>query len=172
MVYGPREDSLLLEQAVKQYAEGRVLDIGTGSGIQARAAIALGLETLACDIDPEAVAAAKAAGVNAIQSDLFENISGAFDTIVFNPPYLPDAEPRDIALDGGPTGMELLTRFLTEAKHYLSPGGQILFVQSSITGIGKTKSLLTGLGYEYETVSSTSILTEELVVFRAWKKRS
>ncbi|MFC2174592.1 HemK2/MTQ2 family protein methyltransferase [archaeon] len=168
MVYEPREDSLLLEQAVKRYARGRVLDIGTGNGIQARAAIALGLEALACDIDTGAVAAAKAAGINAIQSDLFENIDGKFDTIIFNPPYLPDEEPRVLALDGGPTGRELLDRFLAEAKHYLTPGGQILFVQSSITGTDKTKSVLGELGYEYETVSSTSILTEELVVFRAW----
>jgi len=170
MVYSPREDSLLLEQAVKKYAKGRVLDMGTGTGVQAKAAMSLGLETLACDIDPAAVAAAKSAGVNAVQSDLFENISGRFDTILFNPPYLPDAEPRDIALDGGPTGMELLARFLREAKDYLTPGGQILFVQSSITGIGKTKSLLGGLGYKHETVSSTSVMTEELVVFRAWAR--
>ncbi|MCK4327561.1 MAG: methyltransferase [Candidatus Diapherotrites archaeon] len=168
MVYEPREDSLLLKQAVKRHAHGRVLDVGTGSGIQAKAALSKGLPTLACDIDPEAVAAAKAQGVNAIQSDLFEDITGRFDTIVFNPPYLPDAEPRDPALDGGPTGIELLTRFLAEAKHYLTPGGQILFVQSSITSIEKTKQLLSQLGYRHEIVSSTSIMTEELVVFRAW----
>ncbi len=168
MVYQPREDSLLLEQAVKQHAHGQVLDMGTGSGIQALAAQALGLKVLACDIDPEAVKTAKHKGVNAIQSDLFTNINNTFDTIIFNPPYLPNAEPRDIALDGGPTGLELLTRFLREAKHYLTPRGKILFIQSSITGINKTKSLLQELGYEFEIISSTSIMTEELVVFKAW----
>jgi pyruvate dehydrogenase E1 component alpha subunit len=37
-VYEPREDSLLLEKYVKKFAKGIVLDIGTGSGIQAKAA--------------------------------------------------------------------------------------------------------------------------------------
>ena len=34
-VYDPKEDSTLLEHYVRQYAKGSVLDIGTGSGIQA-----------------------------------------------------------------------------------------------------------------------------------------
>ena len=37
-IYEPREDSILLEKYVKQYAKGFVLDIGTSSGIQALAA--------------------------------------------------------------------------------------------------------------------------------------
>ena len=171
MVYKPREDSFLLEKAVKEYASGRVLDMGTGTGIQARAAKAKGLQVVACDIDPEALAAArKSKGIRFVQSDLFSSISGKFDTIVFNPPYLPDADPPDIALDGGPTGMELLGRFLTEAKDYLTNNGQILFVQSSITGIGRTKQKLIELGYGWEIISRTRIFFEELAVFRAWKK--
>ena len=35
MIYQPREDSELLAEAVRKYAKGTVLDIGTGSGIQA-----------------------------------------------------------------------------------------------------------------------------------------
>ena len=38
MIYEPREDSFLMEKAVKKYAYGKVLDMGTGSGIQAIAA--------------------------------------------------------------------------------------------------------------------------------------
>ncbi len=170
MVYLPREDSFLLEGAVRKYAHGAVLDMGTGSGIQAHAAMQNAASVTACDIDPEAVAAAKSSvpGATAFQSNLFSSVKGKFDTIVFNPPYLPDAEPRDIALDGGPTGGELLGRFLAQAKHYLTSGGQILFVQSSLTGIGKTKERLAGLGYRWEIVAERRIFFEELVVFRAW----
>lgn len=169
MVYQPREDSFLLEQAVRKHAKGRVLDVGTGSGIQAIAAKSKGLEVLACDIDPAAVSEARAKGINAVRSDLFENITGKFSTIIFNPPYLPNAEPRDKALDGGPTGLELTERFLRDVKSYLSPNGQILFVQSSITGINRTKQLLLELGYKFEIIASTRIFFEELVVFRAWE---
>ena len=35
MLYEPREDSRLLAKYAKKYAKGLVLDIGTGSGIQA-----------------------------------------------------------------------------------------------------------------------------------------
>jgi len=174
MVYEPREDSLLLEKAVRKYAFGNVLDMGTGTGVQARAAKSKGFKVVACDIDPNALAAARnrSKGVAFIKSDLFSNIHGEFDTIIFNPPYLPDANPPDLALDGGPTGREVLDRFLGEAKGYLSNGGQILFVQSSITGIGKTKQLLIELGYSWEIVFRKRIFFEELVVFRAWKRNT
>ena len=34
-IYEPKDDSTLLERYVRQYAKGSVLDMGTGSGIQA-----------------------------------------------------------------------------------------------------------------------------------------
>ena len=71
-----------------------------------------------------------------IQSDIFSNIQGRFDVIFANPPYIPTArkhkvqtsvlkyEPKE-ALFGGPDGLSFVTRFLTEAKDFLSPGGKI-----------------------------------------------
>ena len=78
MVYEPREDSFLLEEAVGKYASGRVLDIGTGTGIQARAAKSKGLQVMACDIDSKALAVAKerSGGITFINSNLFSNICG------------------------------------------------------------------------------------------------
>ncbi len=170
MVYEPREDSFLLEAAVKKYAKGLVLDMGTGTGILARAAKELGLSVIAVDIDPEALVIGKqrSKGITFIQSNLFENVQNTFDTIIFNHPYLPDAEPSDIALDGGKTGMELLTRFLSEAKDYLTEEGQILLIQSSITGIDKTKRLFLKFGYGWEIITHKRQFFEELMVFRAW----
>ncbi len=168
MVYDPMEDSFLLEKAVKQWARGKVLDMGTGSAIQALAAKSKGLQVLAADIDPEAVALARAKGLQAIESDLFNQVIGRFDTIVFNPPYLPDESPHDIALDGGPTGRELLDRFLDECPMYLEPKGQVLFVQSTITGTGATGKKLASLNMGYEVVESQKISWEQLVVYRAW----
>ena len=54
-MYEPREDSHLLEKHVRRNAFGRVLDMGTGSGIQALSAIKnvnVG-EVIAVDINPE-----------------------------------------------------------------------------------------------------------------------
>jgi len=171
MVYEPAEDSLLLESAVKRYARGAVLDMGTGSGVQALAARAKGLGVLAADIDPAAVAAAKALGIDAVRSDMFESVPGKFDTIIFNPPYLPD-EPAapEACLDGGPTGRELLDRFLGEAPARLTRGGQVLFVQSTITGVEATERRLRALGFAFEVVGRQKVAWEELVAFRAWRK--
>ena len=53
MIYEPQEDSYLLEKYVKQHAFGKVLDIGSGSGIQALAALPTAEQVTAVDIDDE-----------------------------------------------------------------------------------------------------------------------
>ena len=56
-IYQPAEDSYLLQKFVSRYAYGRVLDVGTGSGIQAITALGNPQvrEVVAIDIDAEAV---------------------------------------------------------------------------------------------------------------------
>ena len=76
----------------------RVLEIGTGSGCIALsiAEVFSDIEVVATDISPDAIDVArlntKAHGleqqVEIIESDLFENVSGVFDLIITNPPYL------------------------------------------------------------------------------------
>src|SRR3989338_5649276 len=60
-VYEPREDSLLLAKSVALFARGNVLDMGTGSGIQAiTAAQQKNVDTvLAVDVNKQALARAK-----------------------------------------------------------------------------------------------------------------
>ena len=61
MIYQPAEDSYLLEEVVKDFLSGKdkktkILDMGSGSGIQALACRGLGFDNvLAVDINPEAV---------------------------------------------------------------------------------------------------------------------
>ena len=56
-VYEPREDSYLLSFQVRKYARGNVIDIGTGSGIQAKEAASKNnvFHVVATDINPEAI---------------------------------------------------------------------------------------------------------------------
>jgi len=90
MIYEPNDDSYLLKEFVLKHARGKVLDMGTGSGIQAEAALEKTQDVLAADINNEAAEFCKKKGINAVQSDLFENINHKFDLIIFNPPYLPE----------------------------------------------------------------------------------
>ena len=145
MVYEPQEDSFLLKEFVKRYAKGIVLDMGTGSGLQAREASHSKKTTkvFAVDIDKKAIAYARKQAdhkhhkkITWIVGDLFSPFKQKhyFDTIIFNPPYLPqDHKVRDIALEGGRRGHEVIERFLNQVNNYLKPNGIILLVFSSLT---------------------------------------
>lgn len=126
----PRPDTETLVQAALDSGKKRILDIGTGSG-----AIAVSLarldplaEVSAVDISQNALAVAeknaKENGVSVSFSRLDilnEEISGTFDMIVSNPPYISDFviptldetvknfEPR-LALSGGGGRTHLLPR--------------------------------------------------------------
>ncbi len=137
------ETEQLCEELVGRYKEsgfvGRVLDVGTGSGI-----IALTLATAwpqaqvaAVDISEEALALARenaarlglAERVTIFQSDLLSNVSGHFDLIVANLPYIPKEEIESLsrevrhdprgALDGGQDGTEIIRRFISQAADHL-----------------------------------------------------
>ena len=119
-IYLQREDSFLLQKAVKKSAKSkRVLDMGAGSGIQAQTALKAGAKNvLAIDIDPEVIAHLKKQNLKAIKSNLFQNVNGKFDLIVFNPPYLPEDRREDKesarVTSGGKKGDEILMRFLKQ----------------------------------------------------------
>tara|TARA_Y100000310_G_scaffold336309_1_gene420471 strand:+ start:265 stop:792 length:528 start_codon:yes stop_codon:yes gene_type:complete len=139
-VYLPREDSWALQKVVSKYITKnkpqRVLDMGTGCGIQAITAKIYGAkEVVGVDIDPAAIELAeKNAKLNKVDikfivSDLFErDIGEDFDLIVFNAPYLPPIPPLDPQWSGGEKFIE---KFISQAKDHLAHQGKILFVYSS-----------------------------------------
>ena len=138
MIYEPSDDSFLLQKYVKKYASGKVLDIGTGSGIQTLTALENTKYVLASDINLEAVKKVRTLGINVIKSDLFSSIKGKFDLIIFNPPYLPEDRNEDkeskLNTTAGKKGNEIIKRFLKEAKGYLNKNGKILIIFSSLSG--------------------------------------
>lgn len=175
-VYDPGEDSyLLVEAAVKEAGPGeRVLEVGTGSGI-----VSLFInditKIIATDINPYACKNARLNGVNVVRTDLFSGIRGKFDLVIFNPPYLPTAEDERLrswlnrAFDGGVTGRIEIERFLKDIDRILPPGGRVLTVFSSLTGIDEVRKLYEERGFSVELVSEDKIPFEKLVVFRCVK---
>ena len=166
MIYEPREDSWLLKKYVEKLAFGKVLDLGTGSGIQVLAASRNTKDVLATDINPEAVAAVTARNIKAIVADLFANINDTFDTIIFNPPYLPEEPHEDleskVVTTGGKEGNEILVRFLQGAKNHLRPKGRILLVVSSLTK--DAFNLFKKFGYSCQILEEQHITFETISV--------
>ncbi len=180
-VYEPEEDSFLLEEQVKMLAKGKVLDMGSGSGIQAIAAAKKKnvKSAVAADIQKDAVEfcrkQAKSANlgrkITCVQSNLFSKIAKQeFDTIIFNAPYLPQDEGiKDAALYGGKKGYEIFEKFLKKAPAFLSEKGIILLLISSLTSPKKVEDALYRMMLDFEAVSKKHIFFEDLIVYRISK---
>lgn len=170
MSYPPGDDTFLLVKQVKAKAAGKsVLDMGTGYGILAETAITTGAASvLAADINESHVRYCQAKGIPAIQSDLFSNIKGKFDLIIFNPPYLPEDELEDAdtrqLVSGGKHGYEILARFLKDARFHLNEQGEILFVFSSLTNKKKIEEILKKHRYTFACLEQEKHFFETLYV--------
>ena len=138
------ETELLCDYAMKEIRkESKVLDLCTGSGCIAVAiAKEKGAQVTASDISPEAIEVAKenarinGVSVEFVESNLFAKVTGVFDVIVSNPPYIRsgdiaglerivrDFEPR-LALDGGADGLDFYRAIARDFEKFLAPKGYL-----------------------------------------------
>ncbi len=150
----PRQDTeILVEEVLRELHDGiRILDMCTGSGC---ILISLLHYSNACqgvgaDISENALEIARKNANNLLpetqngtqvtfcHSDLFENVTGKYDFIVSNPPYIRreviptlmpevrDHEPIQ-ALDGMEDGLYFYHRIVSESRAYLVRGGRLYF---------------------------------------------
>ncbi|HEX7739551.1 MAG TPA: putative protein N(5)-glutamine methyltransferase [Marmoricola sp.] len=144
-VFVPRQRSALLVETAGRIGGAVVLDLCCGCGalgLAVRAQLGAGIRLVATDLDPLAVADARANGVTeAYVGDLFaplpRDLRGTVDLLIANTPYVPseaiaamppearEHEPRT-ALDGGPEGIRVQRRVLAEASDWLAPDGVLL----------------------------------------------
>lgn len=168
-VYRPGEDSYLLARHVRRLVHGEVLDMGTGSGIQAvEAAVKPEVSrVVAVDVSTAALEEAKRRAesgsvlgkIEFIHSDLFENVEGGFDWIIFNPPYLPsEGDADEASWAGGETGAETVRRFLHDAHSHLKECGSVLMVYSGHSGLDEDDFR----GYIMEILDELSLFFETL----------
>ncbi|MFH1229757.1 MAG: methyltransferase [Candidatus Aenigmatarchaeota archaeon] len=192
-VYAPREDSFLLEKYVRKFSKGLVLDMGTGSGIQARAAAEKATFVIGVDISKDAIDYCKRNNASNktmfIESDMFSffeknylhmskysfkkigKVEGGcvnkFDTIIFNPPYLPEDDAGgDATLVGGKQGYETIERFLKQAGKFLAEDGMILLIFSSFTGKEKVDAIIQRNGFGFEELEKAHVFFEDIYCYK------
>lgn len=154
-VSAPGFDSYLLTDHLLTRVPGRLLDMGTGTGYVAIMAARAGWNPVAADITEAACDCASAnaernnVSFEIIRSDLFENVTGVFDCIAFNPPYGSASSgsasallekvkaliPRNNALVAEAAFLliraqrkKLIMRFLESAGAYLNDNGRVLLL--------------------------------------------
>lgn len=143
----PRPETEALVERALAWAPQTVVDVGTGSGCVA-VALAVRLPRVRIYATDLSRAALRVAVMNArrhgvadrihfLQADLASPLKGPVDLVVSNPPYVAEEEwtslpasvreyePR-LALDGGPGGLRVIRRLLTDAARLLHRGGGLL----------------------------------------------
>lgn len=151
----PRPDTETVVEAALEFIRSnpmlgrqiRIADIGTGSGAILLALLSElnGSVGTGTDISCEALATAEsnaqqlgiADRASFVQCNYAAALSGSFDLIVSNPPYIrsldiqtldPDVRDNDphLALDGGPDGLDAYRAIVPQAAKLLAPGGGLI----------------------------------------------
>ncbi len=144
----PRQDTEVVCECaldfIKNHSVNTALDMCTGSGaIAVSLAVSANISVTATDISRDALSVAKAnarsndANVKFVHSDLFENVTGTFDVIVSNPPYISDCEYKTLACDvrdyepkialcAGDDGLGFYRRIIKYAPRFLNPKGALI----------------------------------------------
>lgn len=142
--FGP--DTFRFVGAVTEHIAGRsrpihrAVDIGTGSGAAgiAIAKRAPEADIVLVDINPAALRFAslnaRLAGVRVEprQSDLLNDVSGEFDLIVSNPPFMIDRAGRSYRDGGGALGEGLSLAVVEAAASRLAPGGTLVLFTGAV----------------------------------------
>lgn len=125
-------------------AEFAMLDVGCGSGVIGLSLAAerpgshvtmVDISNPALDLTRVNAARHRLTNIILLKSDLLNEVSGSFDLIVANLPYVPSTEAAgmakelahdpELALFSGPQGMDHLERFIPTAFPFLKPGGML-----------------------------------------------
>lgn len=173
-VLDPRPDTETLVDAARDGPVTRMLDLGTGSGCILASVLhecphATGLGT---DISDAALVVAaqnlRVAGVEdratLLRSDWLGAVTGLFDLIVSNPPYITETEMRDLspevlheprlALTPGGDGLDAYRILTRDAPAHLASGGRML------VEIGAEQGRVVSTLFEAADLTNVRVLTD------------
>lgn len=154
-------------------AAARVLDMGTGSGVCAVFAARHARLVTAVDINPSAVACARASVlINGVEdrvevqrSDLFERLAGQrFDVVLFNPPFLLGA-PED-NLDRAWRSNDVAERFAQALPRHLTASGCALVLLSTFGAPALFVDEFRKQRFSISVVAQREFVNERLILLR------
>jgi release factor glutamine methyltransferase len=169
----PRQDTeILVEEVMRELHDGMsILDMCTGSGciLISLLKYSNNCQGTGADLSEEALATARenavsilgadnVGSISFVRSNIFENISGKYDVIVSNPPYIcsdviptlmPEVRDYDphMALDGGEDGLYFYRIIVQESREYLCGGGRLYF-EIGADQAEAVKSLMENAGFK------------------------
>jgi release factor glutamine methyltransferase len=175
-LYLPSDDTLLLIDSINGYSGFSALEIGVGAGD-----VCTKLKTnfdfvVGVDIDIEAIRYCKnniKSQITWICCDVVSCITGKFDLIVSNPPYLPSEKKcdiKDITIYGGKNGVEMTIKFIQDSLSLLKDDGKIIFVVSSIGATNKLDKFIRDNKLEKKIINEKKLFFEFLYVYEILKK--
>ena len=171
-VLDPRPETETLVMAALERPAARVLDLGTGSGCILLSLLAdwPDAEGTGTDASPAALAVARenaaslglAGRARFVEADWCAGLSGAFDLVVSNPPYIAEAEIADLApeprlheprmaLTPGGDGLGACRAIAAGLARLLAPGARVL-IETGPGQTGAVAALLAAAGLEPEGV--------------------
>ena len=185
----PRQDTeVLVESVLDELGFGmKILDMCTGSGCILVSLLKRkpGTVGVGADISGEALRVAEIncrkhhVEAELIQSDLFENLTGTYDVIVSNPPYIRTAmiaelqeevrlhDPK-LALDGKEDGLYFYREIVAKSPRFLNAGGRLCLEIGHDQG-ADVRTLMEEAGFVHVTVKK-DLAGLDRVVFGKYNK--
>jgi release factor glutamine methyltransferase len=168
--------SQFMARYINVQPDDSVLDMGTGSGIQAITAGKTALRVLAVDINPEAVQyAVRNVEVNGLsnrisvlEGDLFSSIGRdqKFSVILFTPPYMQGNTECHFDHALFDCDNRLLKRFFKEAGAFITPNGYVQMVYSSIADPEKVVEISRECGWRHDLIAHEKTSMEEFFIYQ------
>lgn len=149
--------------------DDHVLDMGTGSGVNAILAASKAGRIVAVDTNPIALDAARrnaeangvADRVEVRHSDVFSNVSGEFDLIIFDPPFRWFA-PRDLRETASADhNYRAMNTFFHQASRHLRPTGRMLIFFGTSGDLGHLRRLADQQRFNTEIVAHDNLVKND-----------
>ncbi len=164
------ETELIVETVLQHYPYEKMIklvDLGTGSGA---IALAIGSErpnwqltavdksAAALNLAKKNAAALAITNVELIESDWCDKLTGQYDVVVSNPPYIDQADPHlqqgdvqfepNMALVAEKNGLQAIMVIAEQAKTYLKPQGLLVF-EHGYQQATEVQNILQRKGYQH-----------------------